>query len=151
MLVFVVSGVGRIGAGYMLDQMDYRVVLAAVSAMMSAAFAYLQFAPVDSVLAAAPFYVLFGVGFGCIIPMRGTLGSAMFGLRSLGSIVGVLQGGSVAAGVVGPIFMAIAFDLNGDYYLAMWVMVAVCALMIPLSFAMASPRALRNRLLALAG
>ncbi len=151
MLVFVVSGVGRIGAGYALDQMDYRVVLAAVSAMMAAAFAYLQFAEVGSILGAAPFYVLFGVGFGSIIPMRGTLGSAMFGLRSLGPIVGVLQGGSVAAGVVGPFFMGVVFDINGSYYLAMWVMVGICALMIPLSFAMRSPRALRNRLLASAG
>ncbi len=149
-LVFTLSGFGRIGAGYMLDKMDYRVVLAIVAAMMAAAFAYLQFVQAGSVLAAAPFFILFGVGFGSIIPMRGTLGSAMFGVRSLGSIVGVLQGGSVAAGVVGPIFMGVVFDANGNYYVAMWVMVAVCALMTPLSFAMASPRALRNRINALA-
>ncbi len=145
-LVFTLSGLGRIGAGYMLDKMDYRVVLAAVAAMMAFAFAYLQVAQVGSVFAAAPFFCLFGVGFGSIIPMRGTLGSAMFGMRSLGSIVGVLQGGSVAAGVVGPIFMAVVFDVNGSYYAAMWAMAAVCALMIPLSFAMASPRELRTRI-----
>ena len=145
-LVFTLSGFGRIGAGYVLDKTDYRLVLAAVAAMMALAFAYLQVAQADTVLASTPFFVLFGVGFGSIIPMRGALGSAMFGLRSLGAIVGVLQGGAVAAGVVGPIFMAVVFDLNGNYYVAMWVMVAVCALMTPMSLLMASPRALRARI-----
>ena len=73
----------------------------------------------------------------------------MFGTRSLGSIIGLLQGGSVAAGVVGPLFMAAIFVVNGNYSVSIWVMVAVCALMAPLSFSMSSPRALRARLSAL--
>lgn len=148
-LVFTVSGVGRIGAGYMLDKADYRVVLAAVAAIMAVSFAYLQFVTITSVAMTLPFVILFGVGFGCIIPTRGTLGSLMFGTRSLGSIIGLLQGGSVAAGVVGPIFMAVIFDANGNYSVSIWVMVVVCALMAPLAFSMSSPRALRARVTAL--
>src|SRR5215467_2314446 len=34
-MVFIISGIGRIGGGYILDKMDYRVVLAAVAAMMA--------------------------------------------------------------------------------------------------------------------
>ena len=33
-IVFVISGIGRIGGGYLLDRMDYRLVLAVVAAMM---------------------------------------------------------------------------------------------------------------------
>ena len=148
-LVFTVSGIGRIGAGYMLDKADYRMVLAVVAGMMAVSFAYLEFVTITSVAMTLPFVILFGVGFGCIIPTRGTLGSLMFGTRSLGSIIGLLQGGSVAAGVVGPIFMAVIFDANGNYSVSIWVMVVVCALMAPLAFSMSPPRALRARVTAL--
>ena len=145
-LVFTLSGVGRMGAGYMLDKADYRLVLCTVAAFMGLAFIYLQLATVSSILMAAPFIILFGVGFGSIIPMRGTLGSMMFGTKSLGSIVGVLQGGAVAAGVIGPIFMGVIFDIDGRYFLSIWGLVAVCVIMIPLSFLMKSHSKLQIRL-----
>ena len=145
-LVFTLSGFGRIGAGYMLDFLDYRLVLSIVASMMGLSFVYLQFVAVSSIAETLPFVVLFGIGFGSIIPMRGTLGSMMFGTRSIGSIVGLLQGGSVAAGVVGPIFMGVVFDLNGNYRFAVWGMVLVCALMVPMALSMASPRKLDSRI-----
>ena len=40
--VFVLSGIGRIGGGYLLDRMDYRLVLAVVAAMMAFRLLYLQ-------------------------------------------------------------------------------------------------------------
>ena len=112
-LVFFLSGIGRLGAGYMLDKADYRLVLAVVAGMLTASMLYLQFVTVTTIALAMPFVTLFGVGFGSVIPTRGTLGTMMFGTRSLGSIVGLLQGGSVAAGVIGPIFMARVFDVTG--------------------------------------
>jgi len=36
-MVFVISGIGRIGGGYLLDRTDYRLVLAVVAAMMGLA------------------------------------------------------------------------------------------------------------------
>ena len=134
------------GAGYMLDKADYRLVLCTVAAFMGLAFIYLQLVTVSSILMATPFIILFGVGFGSIIPMRGTLGSMMFGTKSLGSIVGVLQGGAVAAGVIGPIFMGVIFDIDGRYFLSIWGLVAVCVIMIPLSFLMKSHSKLQIRL-----
>lgn len=145
-LVFLLSGIGRIGAGWMLDRADYRVVLAAVAAMLALSMLYLQFVQATSVWLSMPFVALFGVGFGSVIPMRGTLGSMMFGTRSLGSIVGILQGGSVAAGVLGPILLGVIFDTTGDYRLGVWALAAVGALMAPAAFAMAPPRRLEARI-----
>jgi len=34
-MVFILSGIGRIGGGYLLDRMDYRLVLAVVASMMA--------------------------------------------------------------------------------------------------------------------
>jgi nitrate/nitrite transporter NarK len=145
-MVFVVSGIGRVGGGYLLDKMDYRLVLAVVAAMMGFSLAYLQVVDVDTVSATLPFVLTFGVSFGCLVPMRGAVGSIMFGTRAIGGVLGLLQGAPVAAGVIGPLVMGIIFDMNGNYSLAIWGLIAISALMVPLSLAMASPAALAKRI-----
>jgi len=145
-MVFIISGIGRIGGGYLLDRMDYRLVLAVVAAMMGFALLYLQILPVKTVSATLPFALMFGISFGCLVPMRGAVGSIMFGTRTIGGILGLLQGGPIAAGVIGPFVMGIIFDLNGNYSAAVWGLIAISALMVPLSLAMASPAALAKRI-----
>jgi nitrate/nitrite transporter NarK len=144
--VFILSGIGRIGGGFLLDRMDYRLVLAVVAAMMALSLLYLQLVEVKTVWATLPFALGFGVGFGCLVPMRGAVGSIMFGTRAIGKILGLLQGGPIAAGVIGPLIMGLIFDLNGNYSTAIWGLIVISALMIPLSLAMASPAELAKRL-----
>lgn len=145
MLVFFASGFGRVGSGFLLDKLDYRLVLAAISIMVGFGFLYLQVVPVNDILEAMPFVVLFGVGFGSMIPLRGALGGMLFGTRAIGSVVGALQGGAVAAGVVGPVFMGAVFDLRGDYSVAIWALAAVSVAMAPLAYVMRSPAALATQ------
>jgi len=145
-IVFICSGIGRVGGGYLLDRMDYRIVLAAVAAMMGSGLLYLQLVTVKTVWATMPFALLFGISFGCLVPMRGAVGSIMFGTRTIGGILGLLQGSSVGAGVVGPLVMGIIFDLNGNYSIAIWGLIAISALMAPMSLAMSSPAELAQRL-----
>ena len=145
MLVFLASGFGRIGSGFLLDKVDYRFVLSLISLLMGAAFFYLQVASVGEVYHTVPFVLLFGVGLGAMIPLRGALGGMLFGTRSIGSIVGLLQGGAVAAGVIGPVFMGVLFDLKGNYTAALWVLVAVSIVMVPMSFVMRSPAVLAQQ------
>ncbi len=149
-MVFIISGIGRIGGGYLLDKMDYRLVLAVVAAMMGVALLYLEVVDVNTVSATLPFALMFGVSFGCLVPMRGAVGSIMFGTRAIGGVLGLLQGGSIAAGMIGPMFMGIIFDLNGNYSVAIWGLIVISVLMVPLSLAMASPAALAKRMLAVA-
>jgi nitrate/nitrite transporter NarK len=145
-MVFIMSGIGRVGGGYVLDKIDYRLVLAVVAAMMGISLLYLQVVDVDTVSGTLPFALMFGVSFGCLVPMRGTVGSIMFGTRAIGGVLGILQGAPVAAGVIGPLVMGIIFDLNGNYSVAIWGLIAISALMVPLSLAMASPAELAKRL-----
>ena len=145
MLVFIVSAIGRIGGGYMMDRSDYRVVLAVMGVIMGLALVYLQVVRPSSTVGSLPYVILFGIGFGSMIPIRGTLGSMMFGLRSLGPVIGLLQGGAVAAGVVGPIFLGVMFDLQGSYHNAIWALVVVTFIMAPMSLLMSSPKYLRER------
>jgi nitrate/nitrite transporter NarK len=145
-MVFIMSGIGRVGGGYLLDRMDYRLVLAVVAAMMGLALLYLQILGASTIAATLPFALMFGVSFGCLVPMRGAVGSIMFGTRAIGRILGILQGAPVAAGVLGPLVMGIIFDLNGSYSVAIWGLIVISALMVPLSLAMASPAELAKRL-----
>ena len=145
-MVFVISGIGRIGGGYLLDRTDYRLVLAVVAAMMGLALLYLQVVGAKSVLATVPFAAMFGISFGCLVPMRGTVGSIMFGTRAIGKVLGLLQGGPIAAGVVGPMVMGMIFDLHGNYSAAIWGLIVISAVMVPLSLAMASPAELTKRI-----
>jgi nitrate/nitrite transporter NarK len=145
-MVFIISGIGRIGGGYLLDRMDYRLVLAVVAAMMGLALLYLQVVPVKTVSATLPFALMFGVSFGCLVPMRGAVGSIMFGTRAIGKVLGILQGGPIAAGVIGPFVMGMIFDLHGNYSVAIWGLIAISALVMPLSLAMASPAELAKRI-----
>jgi len=145
-IVYLTSGVGRIGGGYLLDRIDYRYVLAVVAAMMGLALLYLQMATVKSLWATLPFALMFGLGLGVLVPMRGAVGAIMFGTRAIGGILGLLQGGSIAAGVVGPLAMGIIFDMNGNYSVAIWGLIVVGALMVPFSLAMSSPAALARRI-----
>jgi len=145
-IVFIISGIGRIGGGYLLDRMDYRIVLTVVAAMMGIALLYLQVASVNTIWAIVPFALMFGVSFGCLVPMRGTVGSIMFGTRAIGKVLGLLQGGPIAAGVIGPLVMGMIFDLNGNYSAAIWGLIVTSALMMPVSLAMASPAELAKRI-----
>jgi nitrate/nitrite transporter NarK len=145
-MVFIISGIGRVGGGYLLDKMDYRFVLAVVAAMMGFALLYLQMVDVGTVSGTLPFALMFGVSFGCLVPMRGAVGSIMFGTRAIGKVLGLLQGAPIAAGVIGPLVMGIIFDLNGNYSVAIWGLIVISALMVPLSLAMASPAELAKRI-----
>jgi cyanate permease len=145
-MVFILSGIGRIGGGYLLDRLDYRFVLAAVAAMMGIGLLYLQMVPVKTVWGAFPFALMFGVSFGCLVPMRGAVGSIMFGTRAIGRVIGILQGGPIAAGVIGPLVMGLIFDLNGNYSTAIWGLIVISALMVPMSLAMGSPAELARRI-----
>jgi cyanate permease len=89
---------------------------------------------------------MFGVSFGCLVPMRGAVGSIMFGTRTIGQVLGLLQGGPIAAGVIGPFVMGIIFDLHGNYAVAIWGLIVISALMVPLSLAMDSPADLAKRI-----
>ena len=145
-MVFIISGIGRIGGGYLLDRMDYRIVLAVVAAMMGIGLLYLQLVAVKTIWATLPFALMFGVSFGCLVPMRGAVGSIMFGTRTIGGVLGLLQGGPIAAGVIGPFVMGMIFDLNGNYSVGIWGLIVISAFMVPVSLAMASPAELAKRI-----
>ena len=137
-LTFGISAIGRIGGGSLLDRVDYRVVMAGAALAMAVSFAYLQTVEIDSWPMALPFVALFGVAFGSNIPMRATLPSLMFGNRSLGALVGMINGSTVMAGLAGPLMLGVVFDLQGSYSLGLWALAALSLVLVAPVFFMRS-------------
>src|SRR5438105_14680260 len=99
-IVFIISGIGRIGGGYLLDRADYRVVLAVVAAMVGFSLLYLQLVRVRTVSTTLPFALMFGVSFCCLVPMRGDVGIIISGTPAIRGAVGLLLGGPLAPGSI---------------------------------------------------
>ena len=127
-IVVVASGIGRIGAGALADYVDYRVVLLGMGVMMAGSQFYLLAVRADTILLALPFAVVMGTAFGGVISIRPVVASRLYGLRNLGAAIGLLNGATLAAGVVGPLMMGIAFDLRGSYDLAIWAAASLAVL-----------------------
>lgn len=133
-LVFLVSAVGRIGVGFLSDFVDLRLVLAGIIAMNVMAWVYLLTIPVESFWLALPFVVIFGVPFGAMVSIRPVLLVQLFGVRSLGSMVGMFQLASLASSVVGPILMGYIYDIQGTYAPVLGIFALVSALALPFVF-----------------
>ena len=141
-LTFAFSAIGRIGAGWLTDRIDYRLVLSGASLLMALSFAYVLLVDVQTGWVALPFILGFGISFGSSIPMRALLGAMMFGNRALGSVVGVINGATMAAGLIGPLMLGIIFDWRGSYTLGIWIMVGLCMALAAVPFLMRSSEVL---------
>ena len=138
-LVFALSGVGRIGAGFLADYMDIRYILAGMVGCHIIAWTYLAVADVNTLWDAVPFTIIFGIPFGAMVSIRPVLLAQLFGTRSLGSLSGMLQATSLASGTIGPVLMGWIFDIQGEYDLAIKIFIGSTALAIPLVFMVKPP------------
>lgn len=126
------SGIGRLGAGWLVDRIDYRLVLAGVGLLMSSAMLFLAIAPVNSLAWAVPFSLAFGISLGCTVPIRAVVASTLFGMRALGTILGLLSTFFLIGGVLGPLLLGYVFDTTGSYQSGIWILAAVNLATVPL-------------------
>ena len=132
-LVFFLSGIGRIGAGALMDMVDRRLVIIVV--LVLTALAYLSLVFITPVLWKVMLYAsTFGVGFGSLIPIRPMLIREVFGSRAFGSINGLILGISIGPTVVAPVFMGAVFDYLGTYTPALLVFMVTTLAIVPIAF-----------------
>jgi sugar phosphate permease len=141
-MVFLLSGLGRIGAGFLLDTLDQRLVMMALLGMQAVALVVLSFVGVHQFWLVVIFLVLFGPGFGGMVPMRPILLMQRFGPRSFGAISGLAQAAAIGAGVVGPVLYGRIFDVSGSYDLALYISVAGVLGSMPFAFLIGKKREL---------
>ena len=127
----LLSGIGRIGAGWVMDRMDYRWVLAGLVGLNVAGFLVLL--NVTQYWHSVVYSLLFGVSFGGGIPARPIIVSGLFGTRAFGTIQGLIQSLTVVGGVVAPILMAWVYDTTGSYRAAILLLTALIGAALPLT------------------
>lgn len=71
------------------------------------------------------FALLFGLGWGAIATLRISVTGELFGLRSLGVILGIVEFGSKIGGAVGPFVSGWIFDITGSYFTAFLVVAGI--------------------------
>jgi MFS family permease len=139
-LVFLLSGIGRIGSGFLADMIDFRIVLAGLITFQLVGLIILSIIGPSQIWLVVIFSLLFGIGFGGTIPLRPFLIMQSFGARAFGALQGLVQGGAIGAGVVGPVFYGWVFDNTESYDLAIYASVAVILPGLPLTYMLRKPR-----------
>ena len=140
-LVFLLSGIGRIGAGTLADTVDYRLVMSVLIVFQLVALMLLTLVSGPSDFWLVVLYsFLFGVGFGGAIPLRPFLIMQIFGSRSFGALQGLVQGGAIGAGMAGPVFYGWIFDSRESYNIAIYATIAITTPALPLLYLLPRPR-----------
>ena len=134
----VLSVFGRLGGGLAMDYIDPRLVLSGLLACM--AVGILILANLSSYWQVFPFALLYGTAFGGMIPARSVLVSMYFGTKNFGALQGLTQSVTVIAGMTSPVLLGIVFDLTESYLIALYILVAISGLAIPVALLARPPR-----------
>ncbi len=127
----VLSGFGRIGAGWLMDYVERRMVVAALVLLNVVGF--LVLVATTEYWHTVLYALLFGTAFGGMIPARPILTSVLFGTRAFGAITGLMQSLAVVGGVAAPVVLGMVYDTTGSYKPAILAITALVALAIPLT------------------
>lgn len=130
--MFFLSGIGRLLAGSLADLIDHRIILGSLLFFQVVSLLILMQVTKSEHLLLALFSLIFGIGFGGTIPLRPFILAKLFGQQSQAAILGLLQGFSIGASVIGPIFYGWIFDVNQSYVTAMIGSMIVLLFAIPL-------------------
>jgi MFS family permease len=109
--------IGRLACGALLDKFDARFVAAAFFLLQAAGGVLLTFVPTVSSAFVSTFLV--GLGVGAEVDLISFMLVRYFGMRSYGTLYGLLFAVFMLAGGVGPLAMAVAFAWTGGYSAAL--------------------------------
>ncbi len=139
-IMFLLSGIGRLGAGFLADMLDFVKVMGGLVVFQVTGLLLLGVMGPGELWIIGLFLLLFGIGFGGTIPLRPFLMMQLFGSRSFGALQGLVQGGAIGAGMVGPVFYGWVFDTRGSYDLAIYASIGTILVSLPLLFFIRAPR-----------
>jgi OFA family oxalate/formate antiporter-like MFS transporter len=114
--------IGRFGLGWLSDVFDKWHVMALATGLISVgtlAFGYLH---VRWVI--IPFLLLFPVGHGGSMVLRGSILREYFGRDSFGKMIGIIMGSAAIGGIIGPTLAGWVFDTLGSYQ-PIWLLFCV--------------------------
>ena len=133
-IIVIIGGVnaaGRIIIGYSSDRIGVKPSLLISFILMGTALLWVMVA--KEVWMLYLFAIIFGFGYGGLAALTSTVTAELFGLRSLGTIVGVVMFSFTLGGAIGPLLAGNIFDISGSYNLAFLLCTIISATGIILS------------------
>jgi MFS family permease len=127
-IIAVVGGVnaaGRVTIGSAGDRIGNMRCLVISFVLMTAALLLLTIAA--EMWRLYLFAIIFGLGYGGLAAMMAPVPAELFGLRSIGTIVGAVMCSFTLGGAIGPVLAGHLSDITGSYHTAFLVCAAVSA------------------------
>ena len=121
--VGVMSILGKVMLGIAVDRIGGRQGFIISFILVSAALFWLV--PATEIWQLYLFAAVFGFAYGGCAACEAPLVAALFGLRSHGLVLGVINLGFTIGGSVGPLMAGYIFDVTGSYQLAFLISAAV--------------------------
>lgn len=131
------SVLGRLGMGSVSDRLGNKTTLLIAFSLLAASLGLILFAR-----EAWMFYlfaILEGVAHGAFYTLISPLLAQLFGLRSLGSILGVVIFVGTIGGAIGPVLAGRIFDVTGSYQLFFMICLVLSIAAIVLMFFLRQP------------
>ena len=107
--------IGRFGFGWLGDFYDKRHVMALTLGLIILGIQAFSFVHVRWVI--IPFLLLFPLGHGGSMVLRGSILREYFGRNSFGKMLGIIMGSASIGGIVGPTLAGRSYDTWGSYQL----------------------------------
>ncbi len=125
------SVIGQLSAGFISDRTGGRLLLIACISLATLALLWLLFA--KEIWMLYVFAAMLGLASGGIALLETVVPAELFGLSSLGMILGSLFLFATIGTALGPLLAGSIFDITGSYSLAFLISVIICALAVILS------------------
>jgi OFA family oxalate/formate antiporter-like MFS transporter len=143
-----ISVMARLVIGLLADRIGSRLTLAACVSMVTLAMTWLLFAQETWMFYL--FAVLFGLSYGGFMTLLPVVAAELFGLSSLGAIIGGISFVSEIGEGAGPPLSGSIYDITRSYQTAFLVCAIICAAAIALTLALLRYKAKERKPLELA-
>lgn len=122
--IAVLSIFGRFCFGWMADIFDKRVIMVAAFSLLSLGFFLFCFVDIPWVMIV--FLIVFPIGFGGTIVLRGAIILEYFGRLAFGRLLGLMMGIAAVGSMIGPTLAGFIFDTTGSYYYT-WIPLGIAS------------------------
>ena len=131
------SAFGRFFSGVLADKLSSRKIMSACLFVMALALVILLFA--RQVWAFSTFATVFGLASGAFVTLLAIVVSDLFGLKSMGAILGAIMLFGTVGGAVGAPLSGHIFDVTGSYNVAFTVGIVIAVAAAGLSLVLLRP------------